>query len=351
MPHDGSERRRADQAVFAAIVDAFLSRPLHPRADLDQFEELACGLIRSLDSDSVADHAARLCRHPETPRAVISELLETGGRAARIAFELAPSIHPALVRVTAEHGPPELAAAIARRATLERKIIAVIALRSESEALCALAANRRLHLDQATRRALVQMARDDLALARILLDRDDLSLDPEPLFLAAHRKERRAIIVAASARALASTAPETARPSPQIAAAIEAAALARDVARLAEALAEGLDCRKSRARAILADPGGEALALALLALGVGEDAAIRIFLGAEIETADVERVRALVALMRSTPPRAAQRIVAAVTGASRPEKDRSPPLPHRAQAIDLARRKNETRRFGSKLGG
>jgi hypothetical protein len=32
------------------------------------------------------------------------------------------------------------------------------------------------------------VARDDLTLARMLLDRDDLDLDPEPLFLAANRK-------------------------------------------------------------------------------------------------------------------------------------------------------------------
>jgi uncharacterized protein (DUF2336 family) len=353
MPQGGIERRRADAALLRAIVDQFIVRPLHAEADREQFDKLACGLIRLLDQDTVADCAADLCRHPETPQGVIAELLEAGGRAARIAFELAPSIHPGLARVTAEHGPAEHAAAIARRAVLDRKIVAVLASRGESEVLCALAANRRLHLDQAARRALVQAGRDDPELARILLERADLSLDPEPLFLAADPRERQAIMLAATARALASTGPEApGRAQPQIVGAIEACARARDFASLADALAEGLDCRKSRARAILADPGGEALALALLVLGVGEDAAIRIFLGPDLERPDVARVRALVALMRSTPPRAAQRIVAAMTGAIRPEKERTP-APHRAQTVELARagRKAGKRRLGSKLSG
>ncbi|HEY8261624.1 MAG TPA: DUF2336 domain-containing protein [Methylosinus sp.] len=351
MPQGETERRRAEAALFRAIVDQFVARPLHAEGDRGRFETLVRGLVPTLDQDTVADCAADLCRHPETPPGVIAELLDAGGRTARIAFELAPTIHPELARVTAEHGPAEFAAAIARRASLDRKIVGILASRAESEVLCALAGNRRAHLDQTARRALVLTGRDDRKLARVLLDRADLPLDPEPLFLAADAQERQAILLAATARALASAAPEAAaRAQPQTVAAIEACALARDFAGLADALAEGLDCRKSRARAILADAGGEALALALLALGVNEDVAIRIFLGPEPETADVGRVRALVASMRSTPPRVAQRIVAAMTGAARPEKERAQP-PHRAPTIEVGRagRRNGNRRLGSKL--
>jgi uncharacterized protein (DUF2336 family) len=321
MSHGKSDRFSADAAMLRAIVGAFVARPLHSQSDLDQLEKLACGLIQLLDAESVADCAAALCGHPETPPGVFAALLEKGGIAARIVLERAPSLHPAFVRVTAEHGPAELAAAIARRGTLDRKLVAVLASRGESEVLCALAANRRIHLDQAARRALAQMGRDDLRLARILLDRDDLALDVDLLFLAANARERCAILLEASARALAWGGPEAiGRPAPHIVARIRQCARERDRDGLAAALAEGLDCRKARTRAILADPGGEALAVALLALGVDEDVAIRIFLGAERAAPDVERVRALVALMRSVPPRAAQRLVAAITGAARPER-------------------------------
>lgn len=318
-----SQRQRADAALFRAIVEQFVARPLHPSADIEQFEKLATGFIDVLDVDNVAVCAFDLSLHPETPPSVVARLVEKGGAAARTAFEFASAIYPEVLRATAEHGPAELASAIARRSVLERRIVAILASRGESEVLCALAANRAAHLDQAARRALVLAGRDDLELARVLLARDDLSLEVEPLFLAVTKAERSRLILEASARALASSAPENvSRPPASISEEIEACAIARDREGLADVLAEALDCRKSRIRSILADPGGEALALALLALAVSEDTAIRIFIGAEQKSEpDVERVRSLIALMRSTPPRAAQRLVAAMTGSVRQDRD------------------------------
>lgn len=354
MPLGDSERQKADAALFRAIVDQFIARPLHPCADIDEFETLASGFIEMLDADSVAHCAFDLCRHPETPASVVARLLEKGGEAARIAFEFAPAIHLEVLRATAEHGPVELASAIARRSALERKVVSILASRGESEVLCALAANRRAHLDQAARRALVQAGRDDRRLARILLDRADLAVDAEPLFLAATKDERSKIIVEASARVLEGSAPENAfRPQASIAAAIEACAIVRDFEALADTLTDALDCRKARVRAILADSGGEALALALLALGASEDAAIRIFLGAGRNAQDIERVRSLVALMRSTPPRAAQRLVAAMTGSVRQDKDASRRIASSdggpAQPLASLRRKRRKRELGAKV--
>ncbi|CAN2535205.1 hypothetical+protein [Methylocapsa aurea] len=340
MPRGESERRKAEAVLFREIVDQFVARPLHPAADVEQFETLASGFIEMLDADVVAERAIELCRHPDTPPGVVAQLLDKGGRASRIAFEFAPAIHAGLARALAEHGPAELAVAIARRASLDRKIVGSLASRGESEVLCALAANRRLHIDQAARRSLLQAARDDQRLARILLDRGDLALDPEALFLAADAGERSRILLEAATRALVANGPEhVARPSPALAEEIDACAIARDLEGLAEALAEALDCRKSRARAILMDRGGEALALALVALAVGEDTAIRIFLGAERDAPDVERIRSLVALMRSSPPRAAQRLVAAMTGSLRQEKERAAAAAARPGAAEQKRRR------------
>jgi len=340
MPRGESERRKPQAVLFREIVDQFVARPLHPAADVEQFETLASGFIEVLDADVVAERAIELCRHPDTPRGVIAQLLDKGGRVSRIAIEYAPTIHSGLVRALAEHGSAELAVAIARRSSLERKIVGSLASRGESEVLCALAANRRLHLDQAARRSLLQAARDDLRLARILLDRADLALDPEALFLAADSGERSRILLDAATRALVSNGPEhVARPVPALAEEIDACAIARDFEGLAEALAEALDCRKSRARAILMDRGGEALALALVALSVCEDTAIRIFLGAERDAPDVERIRSLVTLMRSTPPRAAQRLVAAMTGSLRQEKERAAAASARPGAAEQKRRR------------
>jgi hypothetical protein len=105
---------------------------------------------------------------------------------------------------------------------------------------------------------------------------------------------------------------------------MEAAARRLDRGALAALLSEALECRKDRARAIVVDHLGEAFALALNAIGVPLEAATRILFSASPssgQNADV--VRALIGLIRSTPQRAASRIVGAVTGAARSECESS----------------------------
>ena len=168
-------------------------------------------------------------------------------------------------------------------------------------------------------------ARDDLTLARMLLDRDDLDLDPEPLFLAANRLERTAIVLNACRQILASGATEAPlRADGALVEKLEAAAQRHDRKAMAALLSEALECRKDRARALVVDHLGEALALALNAIGVPLESAEHIFLCAEPGIAhDVEVVRALLGVMRSTPQRAAARIVGAMTGAARSERENS----------------------------
>lgn len=309
--------------LLKVIVEQFVERPTHPAGDVEQFERLVSGMIDVLDAESVSRVARALCLHPETPPAIIARLFDKGGRCARVAFECAPDVPHADILATAEHGPVELAAAIARRSDLDRAVLTALASRGETEVLRALAANSRTRLDQATRRALTLMARDDLGLARLLLDRPDAGVDPEILFLAATREERIAIVMEASRAVLADATPDSApRADADFVARLESFAIARDRDAMVTLLADALDCRKSRARAIVTDQDGEALTLAFIALGVGVDVATRVFLCHEARIAhDPARVCALRALLRSTPARAAARIVAAMTGSAGRERD------------------------------
>jgi uncharacterized protein (DUF2336 family) len=321
-------------ALLRAIVEQFVSRPLHPASDVEQFERLALGLIDALDAEDVAGAAGDLCLHPETPASIVARLFDKGGGCARAAFEFAPHAGRADLLATAEYGPEELAAAIARRADLDRETVGMLAARGEGAVLRALAGNAQARLDYPARRALALAGRDDLDLGRILLDRADLDIDPETLFLAATRAERAAIMLEACRCVLADGGPDSApRAAAAFVARLEALAMARDRDAMIAALADALDCRKSRVRAIVADAGGEALALAFVALGVGAEPATRIFLCADPCIAhDHARVRSLLALMRSTPRRAAARIVAAVTGSSRHEREPGRRQPGRDEA-------------------
>ncbi|MGE4171381.1 MAG: DUF2336 domain-containing protein, partial [Methylocystis sp.] len=321
---DGKEQRRiVDASLLRAVVDQFVERSMHPTADIRQFEKLALGLVDIIDSETVARVALPLCFHPETPPSIFGRFFDKGAAAAALAFQFAPNLSQRDMISTAEQGPAQFAAAIARRRDLDRSTMLALASRSERKVLRALAGNLSAHFDAASRRALVMAARDDLTLARILLDRDDLDLDPEPLFLAATRLERRAIVLNVCRQILVSGATEAPlRADADFVAAMEAAAQRDDRGAMAALLAETLECRKDRARALVADHLGEALALALKAIGVPLESATRIFLCAESAVArDVEIVRALVGLMRSTPQRAATRIVAAMTGAARADRE------------------------------
>ncbi|WP_292531332.1 DUF2336 domain-containing protein [Methylocystis sp.] len=319
------QRRIVDASLLRATVDQFVERSMHPAADIRQFEKLALGLIDIIDSETVARVALPLCFHSETPPSIFARLFEKGGAAAALAFQFAPKLARRDMMAAAEQGPAQFAAAIARRRDLDRETMLALATRSEGEVLRALAGNLSAHLDSASRRALVMAARDDLALARMLLNRDDLDLDPEPLFLAASRLERMAIVLNAAREILASGATEAPlRADVDFVAKMEAAARRFDRGAMAVLLSEALECRKDRARAIVVDHLGEAFALALNAIGVPLEAATRILFSASPssgQNADV--VRALIGLIRSTPQRAASRIVGAVTGAARSECESS----------------------------
>ncbi len=310
------ERPTDHAALLGAVVEQFVARPTHPVGDLRQFEQLALGLIDIVDEDAAARVARRLCLHPETPASVFDRLLCKGGACAALALQFAPTVPRARLMAFARSGPPALACAAARRADLEREIVEALLQRGEAETRRALAANWTLRLDKATRRALAEAARDDLALARLLLDREDFRDAAEGLFLAATRPERTEIILDACRRALMAGETERGAANPALVARLDEAALQGDRAAMSAIFAQAFACRHERAAAILADSGGEALALALAALGVDPDAAGLIILGASWAFADAAgRTRPLAALVRAVPQRAAREIIASVTGA------------------------------------
>jgi uncharacterized protein (DUF2336 family) len=316
------EGRKVDRALLRTIVEQFVARTGYRQTDLQEFGRLAGGLIDLAETDAVADVAEALCLHPETPRELIAKLFDLGGACARIALEHAPDAPLAELIAYAEHGSPDFAAAIARRPDLSRDVVSALAARSESAVLHALAANRQAYLDPGALRSLIQVARDDQGLARILLDREDLDVDPEPLFLAATTAEREKIILAACRSALSSGVVEpAARPDHRLGSELEALALSGDEGATISRMADALDARKSRIRKIFVDEGGEALALALVALGIHPDIATRLFICHRRAAAlDAKKMRALRALMTSTPARAAARIVAAINGNRDPQR-------------------------------
>jgi uncharacterized protein (DUF2336 family) len=317
------KRQGVIRELLRGIVEQFVAREGRGQTELRQFERLAGDLIDVADSEIVATLAEALCRHPDTPPDLIRRFFDRGGDCARIAFEFAPEPPVADIIAKAAHGSAELAAAIARRAELPREAIGALAARDEGVVLYALAANRRIHLDTGALRVLMHVARDDQQLARLLLYREDIDVDPESLFLAATRDERTRIVLAACRSALVEGISDNWAPGDEhLAARLDALAAHEEHDAMISLVANALDARKSRVRKIFLDEGGEALALTYVALGFDLATATRLFLASGRAFAlDADRVRALRALVSSTPRRAAARIVAAINGVGRFDRE------------------------------
>lgn len=319
---DTSQRRGVDASLLRVIVESYVARALHPVAEIRQFEQLMLGMIDALDADAVAEAVAPLCRHPDAPPGIFPALHAKGGACARLALQFGPMEAKRDLLAVAVDGDAESALVIARRADLDRDVIVALAGRRERDVLYALALNRSARFDATARHALTGAARDDLTLARLLLERAEMDVDPEPLYLAATPSERQAIVINACRKVLAAGPMEKGRVDPDFLKHLEEAAARQDREEMAALFGAALECRKERALALLCDPTGEALALALAALGVDAEAAARILPCGDAAVANDEtRQNALLALLRATPQRAAARIVSAVTGATRNEKE------------------------------
>lgn len=310
-PSGRSDDRRRDESLLKTIVAQFVAREAHPAADIRQFEELALGLIGRVEADVALGLTAPLCGHPDTPPGILSRRRELEGATGKIGPEAVAS------------KPPLWRDAVASR--LSAHDLSILRER---------AADLTVKFDPAACAALVRAARDDRALARILLDRDDLDIDPAPLFLAATRLERLAIVLEACRAAVAGGGGVAIPADPAFVARFESAAIDRDRAAMAALIADALECNPDRVRAILDDRSGEALALLLVTLGFDATTGARIFLCSDRAIShNAQRIQKLMALMRATPQAAAAAVIAAITGETR----RSLATPRRPQARDESR--------------
>lgn len=158
MSLDASRRVSTDAVLLKTIIDQFVEREIHPAGDLKAFEELALGLIDRIDPAVATDILQPLHAHPDTPRRVRARLREVGAGVGALAKAQGSE---------ATGRPPPIKDMNALDANRLRE----------------LAADLSLDFDLSMRQSLARAARDDLTLARILLDRDDLDLDPAAFFL------------------------------------------------------------------------------------------------------------------------------------------------------------------------
>ncbi len=251
--------------------------------------------------------------------------------------------------------PPTTAEHEKRFALATREEIDAIVAKGDLNLLLALAGDRtaRLRPDQSA--AMIARARElldrsgDRRLAEALLAREPIRLEAAALFLAANSEQRWAIMLAAQRADLGRKPLGAALTLDRdVAERLEFAAIAGASHEFADLLATAIGATPELAAQIAADPSGEPLGVALVAIGAPRDLCVRVLTAADIQDGDgFLRIHALARLSDQLSVSAARRILAALlrsprrstpalaAPASRQAANPSPflrrPLPEKAQ--------------------
>ena len=227
-----------------------------------------------------------------------------------------------LFREARRGAEPRPSAPAATPATLANEEIEAILRRDRTAELVGLAADRRVRLAPEHIAALAPRARDlarrgDRRLADILLTRQPVRLEMAALFLEATSEQRRAILIAAQRAELGRKAAAPAALDEETAGQLEFAVIAGAAGDFAESLGAALGVEAELAERIAADPTGEPLAVALVAIGAPRDLAVRIMTARDMREGEgFPRIHALARFSDRLSIAAAQRVVEAMLGAS-----------------------------------
>ncbi|KLK92732.1 hypothetical protein AA309_13820 [Microvirga vignae] len=263
-------------ALLKVNADMFVAAPARDRESIETFEALALGFLPKADRTTLLEIARILAPCPDTPPSVLDYLLQHTPEARSIIprHQPPPASLPDAMYLATPAGRVHLASQPHLDiVTIER----ILVLREEaSEDI--LAANPAFPSSRPAFRQLVRSAIERPALARILLQRTDLTATHEAcLYLAADRKRRR-LIRERVAQTVAQGASLSFRLTEHDMAAFLAAAKDGDIARFERLLSEAFGFPVSAEWRILQIGRHLLLALALKALGFSDKDAARIFL-------------------------------------------------------------------------
>jgi uncharacterized protein (DUF2336 family) len=303
------------QVSLRVKADLLLSQPNPPIEDLAAFTEMAKTLIPVVDEATAVILARKLAAWRYAPAAVIAALAARGGAVLVALLRHGMTLGDAETESLAEHADAEIALALAERPGLSAMAALILLDRGERPTDLALLANAGVTLPRAALDLCLARARDDAAYAPALLARPDLSnADLAPLFAQAGPERRLAILESIAARE--GLEPQERRPA--VRTEVMAGWLATaggDPAGAFGAIAEHFGGGAELAEALAADRSRDLAALALVAAGASVEDATRFLIRLGDETAhSVDRIFALVALMRATRPNVASRLLRQIGG-------------------------------------
>lgn len=311
------------QVSLRVKADLLMSTPHPAPDDLAAFSEMAVALVPGIDEATAVILARKVAGWRHAPDAVLEALRARGGEVLAALVRHGMPLRPTEFEALAGHADAALAGALTGRADLTATATLMLVERGDRAIDFALMANTAIDLPRAALDILVARSREDAAYAHPLLARRDISsTEIAPLFLFAGPDRRLAMLE--SLAALDSLSPSERRQPVSHDAFMGWLAMAADDQTGAfGALASHLGGGPALARAIAADHSRDLAALALTAAGISVEDATRFLIRLGDEAAhSVERIFAVVALMRSVRPTVALRLVMQVSGTPMPAATR-----------------------------
>lgn len=304
-------------------ADLLLSSPQPSPADLAAFSEMAEALLPGIDEATTLILARKLAGWQHTPVPVLTGLAAKGGIVLAELLRHGMPASSAEIEHLVETGDGVMRAALAVRSDLTTHAVTMLVADADRGLDLALIANHNAPMPRAAVDSLIARARTEPMYRPGLLARPDLSnLELAPLFLHAGAARRLAILESLMAReALHPSERRPALTGPVFMGWLNLAAEDRD--RAFAAIADHLGGGAAMAAAMARDASRDLAALALIASGTTVEEATRFLIRLGDETAhSVERIFALVALMRSVRPAIAFRLAMLIAGttASAPQR-------------------------------
>ena len=307
------------QVSLRVKADLLMSTPSPAPDDLAAFGEMAATLLPGVDEATAVILARKIAGWRHAPAAALSALRARGGSVLAALIQHGLPLTPTEMEELAGSADDRLAAALSVRTDLPSTAVLILVERADRAIDFALMTNGTIvPLPRAALDLLLARARLDDGYTQPLLARRDLSnVEIAPLFLFAGPERRLAILD--SLAALEALSPlEHRAPVPGEIFTGWLAMAANDPASAFQAVADHLGSGPALAKAMADDLSRDLAALALTAAGASVEEATRFLIRLGDEAAhSVERIFAVVALMRSVRPAVAQRLVAQIGGATR----------------------------------
>lgn len=303
------------QVALRVKTDLLLATPSPSSEDMEAFRAMAEALIPVIDEATATILARKLASWPHAPREVLASLRARGGAVLAALIRHDMPLTTVEIEEIADEGDGEAKAALAGRRDLTAGASIALAGCGDAEIDAALVVNGAVALPHAALDFLLPRAVQRPALGAGLLARTDLPVSELiPLFLQASLEKRLAMIDAAAAHEALAPSPRPATlPTEQISGLIATALTDRRGAFVALADAFGGDARFATAMAN--DASRQLAALALIGCGASPEDATRFLIGLGDDAArSVERIFALVELMRSLQPAVARRLAQQIGG-------------------------------------